>query len=237
MALTLTGTLTDGSVGAVTSQDITYPAYSTGDLVLCHIVTDNGTLTHTFPANGPNSETIVTIRQNHASLVNANRVVVSAFYWIATSNEVSGTVTVTASQAESYTAACARIPTGDFDSVTPIDSSATGGDSDNSATNAPSPSWTATSGAAGGLVVAWIGVDADLPTSTPAGWTDAASRDDGGQTGTLSERDTTATASEVIASANWPIAGDSSSSIGYVVNASGVGGGTALPLLNAYYYG
>ena len=232
----LTGAVTSGSGTTTTTQTVTYPAHSSGDLVICTICTDNATLTHTLPATGPGSETIINLSTSHTSLVNSNRVIISAFAFIANATRASGTVTVTSSGTETYSAVSAYVPTGDFNAATPFDSlaggtlsssgfAAEGGDSDNTATNAPSPAFTASSGAAGGLVVACIGVDSDTPTAAPAGWTDAGQTSVGAESITLSGRTALATASESVAAANWPIPADSSSTLGFIVLPAGGGGG------------
>jgi len=205
-----------GNNTASTSWAISCPAQSTGDLIIVNLVSD-ALVTHGTLPNGRNGETPVTIQRDNQTGLECG---VSCWYWIATGVVAAGTITVTPSASEQWTATVVRVPLGEFLNATPIDSSANGGSLNPVDTNVPSATWTATSGAALGRVVAWLGVDADPITGTPGGWTDAASVDRGAVSGTLSQRTAAATASETVASANWTIAGDSSSTIGYIINAS-----------------
>ena len=205
-----------GSNTAQATWAVSFPSYVAGDLLIFHVASD-ANVTHDWPATGPNGETINTIVDSHGSAgTSAERV--SAFWFIGSDTEASGSLTVTPSASEQWVAAVLKVPVGEFDPDTPIDSVVgTGGNSSGTGSTAPSPAWSASAAAAQGRVMAWIGIDADPVTATPSGWLDISSVDIGAVSGTLSRRTAAATASESIASATWSLASDSSSTLGYVI--------------------
>lgn len=206
-----------GDGAATTSWAVTHPAYSAGDLILFHIVSDS-TPTHNWGATGPDGETVFTIVDSHTAS-NAERV--SAFGYVAAAARAQSTFTVTPSSAEQWTATVLLIPAGEFNAATPIDSVVgTGGNSSTSGPNAPTPAWTTSSAVTSGRPIVWLGVDTDpIGTSTgPAIWSQLTTVDRGAVSGTLGYRNAAAGPSESIASVNWGWFSDSSSTLGYVIN-------------------
>jgi hypothetical protein len=204
-----------GNNTATTSWAVPYPAYEAGDLLIFNIGSD-AAVTHNWSSTGPDGETVVDIVDSH--LFNTTEAA-SAFYFIGGSTQGSGTFTVTPSASEQWVSTVVKVPAGEFYATTPIQSSVgTGGSVDSgTTTNVPSPAWTADDVGYGRIVV-WLVVDADPITATPTGWTTHANQDIGAVAGALATRDLYNTASESIASANWTIVDDSSSTIGYVIN-------------------
>jgi hypothetical protein len=211
-----------GNNTATTSWAVSRPAYSAGDLILFHVASD-ADVTHDWPATGPDGETIVTIADSIGGV--AQRA--SAFYYIAGGAQSSGTLTVTPSATEQWTACVVRVPAGEFDATTPIDSSETT-NANTAVTNADSPAWTGT--AANGRVCVWFSTDTIAVTAAPAGWTLHATEDGGAIGGAFATRDAGTTASESIAAATFTKASDTHCSIGYVINApsSATGGAVAV---------
>ncbi len=154
---------------------------------------------------------------------------ISVWYWIAASNQASGSHTVTPSASEQWTATVVRVPAGEFDATTPIGANATGGNSSNSGTTVPITAFTAGATDGDGRLCAWLGVDDDPITSTPDGWTNHASEDPGAVSGTFSTRNAAVTNSESIGSVSWGIAGDSSATYAYILRAPIDPNGTATP--------
>lgn len=210
-----------GVNSAESSWVVDHPAYVAGDLLILHVAQDKGAF-HTPPAAGPNGETVVEIDNDIAS---SSDVTVSVWYWIGTGTVSAGTVTVTTSNAQPWLAAVAKVPAGEFDATTPIDSFSQGDGGGGNVSSVPSPAWTGT--AADARVVAWLGIDADPVTGTPAGWTDVSNVDIGAVASVLSTRDAATTASESIASASWTIDSDQYAAIGYAINAPASSGVTA----------
>jgi hypothetical protein len=204
------------SNGASTSHDISYAAYADGDLLIFHETndTDGLTLTTTIPS-GPNGETAVVLRQDVNDTVADP--FTSVWYYICSGSNGGGTLAVTHSNAARWVAATVLLPSGEYKAGDADDSN--GINTDNGS-NLQSPAWTATSGAAEGLVVMFGGVDTASIDATPTGWTDRGSADPGLVAGVISTRDAAATADESIAAATWTLSGaDGWASVGYVLNA------------------
>jgi len=197
---------------------VDYAAYSTGDLVIYLLGTDQN-ITHTIPTTGPNGdETIVTIYANN-NLGGTGGPTSSGFYYVATSNEIAGSLNVTLSGDEQFAAATINVPSGEFDATTPLQTEV-GNDGDDAGTDtAPNtPAWTSGT-LANGRIVGWIAVDTDAVTGTATGWTIRENNSVYDRVKWIvTTRDTANTASESIAAAAYTIAGDSWSSLGFVVN-------------------
>lgn len=208
-----------GNNTASTSWALSRPAQVTGDMIICHLVSD-ANVTHGTLPGGPNGETAVTIEANQKDTSTANQVC-SAWYWIATGSSASGSVTVTPSASEQWQATVLKIPAGTFNSAAPIQTHNHASSSTD--TSSPtSPALTATN--AGGRVIAWFGIDTDPVTGTPAGWTSPASVDVGAISGTLSQRTAVTTASESVSAGTWTIAADSYVCIAYIIDSIAVAG-------------
>ena len=190
--------------------------------------------THTIPSTGPNGdETIITIVANETG-AGAGGPVVSAFAFVATSNESASTLNVTPSATEQWAAIVIKVPAGEFDATTPIQSN-TGqaGSSSASDTTASSPAWT-TDATPDGRPVVFVAADTDDISGTVSNWTVVANQTTSTRIGCIvAVRDTGNSGSESISAEDWTIAGDTNASIGYVVNEP-AGGASIGPL--AFYH-
>jgi hypothetical protein len=202
-----------GNNTSTSSWDLDRPAYSAGDLLIFNLASDNSiSHSHNWPSTGPDGETIVTVYDS----VGGPNQLASVFYYIATGAQSAGTLTVTPTAAEQWTATVVRIPAGEFNATTPIDSSATNNITTAEA-DATSPSWTVT--AADARVCVWFSIDITVTTATPAGWTTHAEVDRGAIGGTFATRNAGTTASESIAAATWTKGIQTYTGVGYAINA------------------
>jgi hypothetical protein len=206
-----------GNNTASTSWDLDRPAYSAGDLIVFCLCSDGG-VTHDWPATGPDGETIVTLVDSEGGATTRS----SVFYYIAGGAQSAGVLTVTPSATEQWTATVFRVPAGEFNATTPIETSAWDYPGSNNAT----PTLPAlTAGPADGRVVGWFGVDTDdIDPPAPSGWSIITTVDRGAVGGTLVSRDAGTTAAESVASSVWsiPVAGRHTS-ISFIVNAPASG--------------
>jgi len=202
---------------AETPHPISYPAYVSGDLLIFHHAIDFNT-TITVPT-GPQGETAVNIIVNQGTGLNAGPRA-SVWYYIGAATDAGGTLNVTPSATEEWVGSVALLTAGKFNAGDVVDSSVGQGETATDIT-AASPALSTTSAAEDALVVHWIGVDTNEISSGPAGWT---IRDNNSGfsfvNGALTTRDTAATASETVASADWTLdVGDSKSHIVYALTA------------------
>lgn len=216
-----------GNNTASTSWSVTLPAYSTGDLILIHVASDDSVnvIALTYPS-GPNGETITKYvdRYGHTDSTPDQRIDIG--WYIATANYGGGSITLTPSASETWTATVIRIAAGDFDANNPISTASVGTGSGTSTTDTTveSGAFTANADDGDGLLLFWYGVDADPSGAQPSGWTALASIDRGAQSGTLARRTAGVTASESIAQSVRNIAGDSWCGWTYIVRAAPVSG-------------
>lgn len=205
-----------GNNTATTSWAVSYPAYVSGDLLVFHVASD-ANVTHDWPATGPNGETINTIVDSTGGT--AQRA--SGFWFVGSATTGASTLTVTPSATEQWTAVVLKVPAGEFDATTPIQTN-TGTANDTTAdTSWDTPAWTADA-TADGRVVCFAAHDVVTTTATPAGWTTLIARDRGAVGCTLGARDAANTASESIASASFTKSSETDSSFGYVINGATV---------------
>lgn len=208
---------------ASTSWAISFPAASAGDLIVVHIGWDDGTTVDTVtPPSGPNGETFTSIAGPVASA--STEVRTQAWYTVATGSWSAGTLTFTASAAETCTATTFRVAAGDFDASTPIGQSATRASTGTAETLARTPSMTTGATDGGGLLVWGAVVDADPLVTLTSGWSVVRNQDGGAQALGVASRDTAVTDSESVSEATWSIAGDSWSSVMYVIREVATGG-------------
>ena len=209
--------------------DIDYNAYALGDLVVFHISSDRRSVTHGVLPDGPNGETI-TILANSANIGGSSDPTISVWYFIGSATTPAGSLTVTSSGTESVASCSFVLPAGEFDSGNPIEAFDTAGNTVDSSTIS-SPALTGIT--ADGTVVAFLGIDSDVITGSPSGWTDLGTADEGSIIGHLAVRDAATTVSEAIAAADWTVSGDTATTAGYVVNAP-TGGGSTTPKSLSY---
>lgn len=200
-----------GNNTASGSWAVGYPAHSAGDLVLIGLASD-ANVTHGTLPGGPNSETAVVLEQ-HAGDTGTATVRASLWYWIATDAEAAGTVTVTPSASEQWSASAVVIPAGQFDPANPVQDGGTGVGTTGANT---CPPFTATY--AGGRVGYFAACDADTITGTESGWQLVANQDIGAVTGSFVVRDAETTASESVSGGAVTGVDDGRVSIGFVIN-------------------
>ena len=202
----------------------THQAYVSGDLMIMAFFQDDDD-TITRPTTGPNSETLIVDFEDEIG-INGPKLIVQA--WVGTGTVSAGYQDFT-NWNEGWIGQTILIPSGEFDSTTPIDSvSLVGGAT--SGTTAPSPAWDGT--AAGGRVIVFAGADFRAFTGgVPSGWTQVVEQfeSDAAVGCSVSYRTAETTASEAIATANWTLDDSgANTSFGLVVNAP-AGGGSIIP--------
>lgn len=203
-----------GNNTASTSWAVNYPAYVSGDLLIFHIASD-ADVTHNWPSTGPNGETVVDLVDSTGGT--AQRA--SGFYFVGSATTSAGTVTVTPSATEQWTAVVLKVPAGEFYATTPIQSTVGTGNDTTADTNWETPTWTADS-RANGRVVCFAAIDTVTTNNATSGWTALIQRDRGAVGCSLVYRDTANSASESISSANIAlVSSETHSSFGYVINA------------------
>jgi len=201
-----------GNNTATTSWAVSYPAYVSGDLLVFHVASD-ANVTHDWPATGPNGETVNTIADSTGGT--AQRA--SGFWFVGSATTGAGTLTVTPSASEQWTAAVLKVPAGEFNSTTPIQTNVGTANDTTADTEWATPAWTSDA-TAGGRVICFAAHDTVTTSATPAGWATLVARDRGACGLTLAARDAANTASESIASASFTKTSETDSSFGYVIN-------------------
>jgi len=201
-----------GNNTATTSWDVSYPAYVSGDLLVFHVASD-ADVTHDWPATGPNGETVNTIADSTGGT--AQRA--SGFWFVGSATTGAGTLTVTPSATEQWTAAVLKVLAGEFNATTPIQTNVGTANDTTADTSWDTPAWTSDA-TANGRVICFAAHDTVTTSATPAGWTTLVARDRGACGLTLAARDAANTASESIASASFTKTSETDSSFGYVIN-------------------
>lgn len=212
-----TADVTSSGNNTASNPSVTYPAYSTGDLLIQFVAVDQNR-TITPPSTGPDGETIGTILAS--TFPGSAGPALAAIYWIATAGQSSSTTAWTLDTTDSWDAQTIRVPAGEFDPAKPIDVISGTGSSSTDSTVATMPAFTADR--PNGRVVAVGGVDADPMDATfsPTGWTDLFDNDRGAVCSFSATRDAATTAGETIAAADFGInPTDSYEVVGFVVNA------------------
>lgn len=208
--------------GNNTAEDpwaVSYPNASTGDLLIFYVAWDDSTTTTTVTApSGPNGETLTSIAGPISD--NSTETRAQAWYTVATGSWTASTLSFNPNATESWTATCVRVPAGEFEAATPIGASGTStSGASTSDVTVDSPAFSAGASDGGGKLVVCHGIDADPLGSAPAGWTNLQTQDLGAVAHGVAVRTAAVTDSESIASAAWSIAGDSWTSIAFVVRA------------------
>ena len=206
-----------------TTPDVAFAAYDNGDLVIQFLCVDDDP-TITPPTTGPNSESLL------ASVVGdsgaSSGPAIGMIAWVGTSSQSSGVTVWGLDTGRAWKAYSIEITSGEFSSGTPVDSVSAIAGNNTDSSNVPTPVWTGT--LSGGRVIVGLSVDVDPMTGTPANWTQVLTDDVGRVAGTIGYRDAETTSSETIASVNWTIASDTSSTVGLVINGPG---GLSIPIV------
>jgi len=227
-------THTNNTSTGTSSKAVSYPAYSTGDLLVMGVATD-ANVAHTAPATGPNSAARSYIINNITPTTAGPHT--SVIWWIGNSDEAAGTLTWTLSGNETLSGDCFRVPAGTFDATDPIDvistctTGSTGTQTSGTGPTVTAPSMTST--VTDGLVMCFGSVDADAVEAAPTNWSsNAGTRDDGAQNCWVGLRDTLS-ASTTEAAVTWTAA-DTAVLVQFVIApSSGVTDVTGTPTLIA----
>jgi hypothetical protein len=194
------------------SWSVSRPACVAGDMLIFHLASD-ADVTHDWSATGPNGETVVDLKDSIGGT--AQRA--SGWYFICSGTTSSGTFTVTPSASEQWTAAVLKIPAGEYNTTTPIQTNRGEANDTTADTTWETPTWTSDA-TAGGRIVVFAAHDVVTTSATPTAWTTLVARDRGAEGLTLAVRNDANTASEVIASVNFTKTSETDSSFGYVIN-------------------
>ncbi len=206
------------------SPPVGYQAYESGDLMIMFLAGDSNDAI-TVPAAGPHSETRNIVGFGNSGSVSGPEI--GAIWWIGTASRIAGTLAWTIADPEQWAGQTIKILAGEFDSGTPVDSvSGIGGDSNNGASNVPTPSWSPA--AAGGTIIVGCGMDGgDNLTGVASGWTEIEDSENlNVVVSAITVRTAVTTSGEVsgsIASVNHSIAADSNSTLGLVINPPAAG--------------
>ena len=209
-----------GSNTAAATWAVSHPAAATGDLLIFNIAWDDSvSTTDVAEPSGVNGETLTEINATPVTdgLTETRS---KAWYCKATGAWTASTRTFTPTATESWSATVIKVLAGEFDPTTPIGAIGTANDTTGTDTTVDSPAYTAGSSDGNGRLIWFAGVDTDpLGGTNPTGWTIRQAQDLGAVAHGIATRDAAVTNSESIASATWDIAGDSWTSIAYIVRA------------------
>jgi hypothetical protein len=205
---------TDGN-GSIANPSVNHPATAVGDLVIfCFSAPGEVTFAH---GTGPNGETLVVVVDSFTEVAGTGATSASLFYYIATDARAASTfIPVTISTATTSTVGAIKVPAGEFNPTTPIDSSSTLGNNSNTTAHI-SPSWAV--GAAGGRpVVFYVIVTDPHGVNTPTGWTQVMNLDPGNPCVDIYVRNAGTTAAETIAAFTVTAPNRPYGAIGFSVN-------------------
>lgn len=177
-----TNTITDYNAGAVEDGDITksgnntattswgisVPATGTGDLIIVNLNWDDSTTTTDVAiSSGLNGEAPTVIAGPIASASTAVRS--KAWYFVTTANWPAGTIVSTPTASEQWTATVIKVPSGEFNSSTPL--GVTASTANVSVGNPCCPAFTTGGSDARGRVVCYLATYVNDPDGTASGWT------------------------------------------------------------------
>ena len=212
------------TTGTGTTGALDHPAYGDGDLIIAFIGLDDDFSANNLqtPSTGPNGETLI-LDTTGSGGSSSSGPTQGAVAWVGTASESAGTVDFTWSGSEFFAGRVIKVLAGEFDSTTPLGAlSGYSGNTSSSATTIATPSWALDSDDGGGAIVVHMVTDADPITGNPSGWTITVNTDHGGVASAITQRDADSVDSETVASVDYTIASDSSSTLGIVVRPPGV---------------
>ena len=214
---------TSSNNNADTTPDISFPDYVSGDLLIMCITQDDDITNHTItsPANGPNGETLILDSTGSGGSSSAGPAT-GIIAWVGDDTVSASTLAWAISGAgEQWGGRCVKVLAGEFDASTPLGTlSGYSGNTSSGGTTIATPSWTIGASDGGGAVVVFLGTDSDPIGGTPSGWTLLANTDHGAVAMAVAVRDADSTNSETVASVDYTLTADSSSTIGVVVRGS-----------------
>lgn len=207
------------------------PAYVSGDLIIMFFGCDddlasNATFSH--PSTGRNGETLIlsSYGSGGSSSTGPTQGVAA---WVGDATVAAGNwVWSLGGVGEQWASECIKVPAGEFDATTPIGAvSGYSGNTSASGTTIATPAITAGSTDGGGKYIVHIVTDADPISGSPTGWSTIVNSDRGAIASAIVQRDADVTDSESIASVNYTISSDSSSTKGLIIRAPAATGETA----------
>jgi hypothetical protein len=213
-----TDTHQDGSNTTLSTLGITIPDYSAGDLiiVLLNIWQNNLADTDAIWPSAPLGETVTSIETGYGGSGDVDLPMIAFGWWIGTGAHTSANWDVTTDDATRFASAVIIVPAGEFDATTPI--GATGKTFSTSNSTTPKfADFTANSDDTDGKLLAFIAVDQDPITGTPANWTMLERLDQGRASIELAIRDAAVTSSESITAPTWTVAGDAYTGYGFII--------------------
>jgi hypothetical protein len=202
-----------GNNTATGSWAVARPAQADGDLLILILASD-ADVTHGTIPSGPNGETLTAIVNSYGG--SAQRL--SVWWWKANGSASSGSITVTPSASEQWTAIVVKVPAGEYDATTPIGASAPANDTGADA-NATSAAFTAGAADGGGRLCFAVAMDTvTLSTTAPTGWTHRITRDRGACGVALSTRDAETTNNESIGATDFAlVSSETDSNVSFIV--------------------
>lgn len=207
------------STGTGTTGNVDHPAYGAGDLLIAFIGLDDDFTANNLqtPSTGPNGETLI-LDTTGSGGSSGSGPTQGAVAWVGTATQSAGSVDFTWTGSEFYAGRCIIVPAGEFDATTPLGAlSGYSGNTSSTGTTIATPSWTLDSTDGGGAIVVHMVTDADPITGNPSGWTITVNTDHGGVASAITQRDADSVDSETVASVDYTISSDSSSTLGIVV--------------------
>ena len=209
-----------GNNTAQATWAVSHPAAAAGDLLIFYIAWDDSTTTtDVTEPSGVNGETLTEMNATPVT-DSSTETRAKAWYCKTTGAWTATTITFTPSATESWSASVIKVLAGEFDATTPIGAIGTANDTTGTDTTVDSPAFSAGASDGTGALVWCAGVDTDTLSATPpTGWAIVQNQDLGAVAHGVAVRTAEVTNSESIASATWSIAGDSWTSIAFVVRA------------------
>lgn len=207
------------STGTGESAAVSHPAYNSGDLVIAFLGIDDDVTANNpqNPSTGPNGETLIYDLAGSGGSSGSGPTQ-CAIAWIGTATQSSGTVSFTWTGSEFWAARVIKVLAGEFDATTPLGAqSGFDGNTSSTGTTIATPSWALDATDGGGAILVHMVADADPITGNPAGWTITLNTDHGGLATAITQRDADSVDSETVASVDYTIAADSSSTLGIVI--------------------
>jgi hypothetical protein len=213
------------STGTSVGPTPTYPDYLGGDLLIMFVGVDDDETANNLqtPASGPGLETlIVDVAGSGGNATSGPTQAVIA--WVGAGLTSSGTIGFVSSGSEFWVGRCIKVLAGEFDAANPMGAvSGFAGNPAADGSTVATPEWTLDADDGGGAIVVHMVSDADPITGNPSGWTLTTNVDHGGLATAITQRDAESVDSETVASVDYTIDSDSSSTIGVVVRPAPAG--------------
>lgn len=213
------------STGTGASGELSHPDYVSGDLLIQFIGMDDDETANALapPTAGPNGETLILSSTGSGGSATAGPTQ-GVVAWVGDATIGAGTLHWEWSGNEFWTCRCIKVLAGEFDATTPLGAtSGYSGNTSDSGTTVATPSWALDADDGGGAIVVHMCSDVDPITGSPSGWTITVNTDHGGIASAITQRDADSVDSETVASVDYTVDSDSSSTLGVVVRPAAAG--------------